>query len=128
MPSGDHIDVSHLRAELGPALRTVAVGDLDSREYEILHMRSDVADQYTTETQDSIFEDIVFEYLGFPAREDAFEPLGDLKFTIRSFEEGNIVMCWDDGILVFLSLDPSEHFVPPAMRLLEEQLDCWPNA
>lgn len=117
------LDVSALREELGGALRTVAVGDLEDRDYEVLYMRSDVADQYSTDDQDRIFEDLVFEYMGGPAQEEKFEPLGALQFTIRSFEEGHVVMCWDDDILLYVSLDPSSYFVPPTMRLLEKQLE-----
>ncbi|MEF8806509.1 hypothetical protein [Natronomonas sp.] len=122
MAPADLLDVPELRAELGGALRTVAVGDIEERDYEVLYMRPDVSDQYSGETQDRIFEDLVFEYVGSPAREEDFEPLGDLEFTIRSFENGQVVMCWGDDLLLYVTLDPSSHFVPPTMRLLEKQL------
>ncbi|WP_336135933.1 hypothetical protein [Natronomonas amylolytica] len=122
MAPADLLDVPELRAELGGALRTVAVGDIEKREYEIRYMRSDVADQYSGEIQDRIFEDLVFEYVGSPAREDDFEPLGDLQFTTRTFENGHVVMCWGDDVLLYVTLDPSSYFVPPTMRLLEDQL------
>jgi hypothetical protein len=122
MAPADLLDVPELRAELGGALRTVAVGDIEERDYEVLYMRPDVADQYSEATQDRIFEDLVFEYVGSPAREQDFEPLGDLEFTIRSFENGQVVMCWGDDLLLYVTLDPSSHFVPPTMRLLEKQL------
>jgi hypothetical protein len=123
METANRLDVAELRSELGGALRTVAAGDLDGGDYDVLYMRPDVADEYSTETQDRIFEDLVFEYIGSPAREDDFEPLGSLEFTIRSFENGHVVACWGDDILLYVSLDPSSHFVPPAMRLLEKQLE-----
>lgn len=128
MEPADYLDLSELRSELGSALRAVAVGDLEAREYDVLYMRPDVEDKYSTETQDRIFEDVVFEYVGRPAREDDFEPLGELNFTIRSFEDGQVVMCWEDDILLYVSVDPSSHFVPPTMRLLQKQLERYAAA
>lgn len=128
MAPADHLDVSELRSELGSALRAAAVGDLDDRDYDVLYMRPDVEEKYSTEAQDRIFEDLVFEYVASPAREDDFEPLGDLNFTIRSFENGHVVMCWEDDLLLYVSLDPSSHFVPPTMRLLQKQLQRYAAA
>lgn len=122
MGLAEQLDVSELRAELGSALQAAAVGDVDSREYELLYVRPDVERTCDPETGDRIFQSLVFEYIGRPAQESDFEPLGDLQFTVRSFENGNVVFCWDDEYLHFVSLDASEHFVPVAMRLLKEQL------
>lgn len=125
MAPAELLDVPELRAELGGALRSVAVGDIEERDYDIVYMRPDISEEYSTETQDRIFEDLVFEYVGSPAREEDFEPLGALEFTIRSFENGHVVMCWGDDLLLYVTLDPSSHFVPPTMRLLEKQLRCY---
>lgn len=123
MPIDEHLDVGEFQSELGHALRTVAVGDVENGEYEVLYMRPDVEREYTTETQDRIFEDLVFEYLGSPGLEADFEPLGELQFTTRSFENGHVVMCWNDELLLFVGLDGYEHFVPVTMRLLREQVE-----
>lgn len=124
MAPAELLDVPELRAELGGALRSVAVGNIEERDYDIVYMRPDVSEEYSAETQDRIFEDLVFEYVGSSAREEEFEPLGALEFTIRSFENGHVVMCWGDDLLLYVTLDPSSHFVPPTMRLLEKQLRC----
>ncbi|QLD88062.1 hypothetical protein HWV07_03005 [Natronomonas salina] len=128
MPIDEHLDVGELQSELGGALRTAAVGDVESGEYEVRYMRPDVEREYSRETQDRIFESLVFEYLGSPARESDFEPLGELQFTTRSFENGHVVMCWSDETLLFVALDGSEHFVPVTMRLLREQAERPPVA
>lgn len=116
------IDLSELKKELGSALRTTVVGDIDSGESEVVYVRSDVEQEYPPEMRDRIFETLVFEYLGSPAKESDFEPLGELEFTVRSFENGNIVMGWNEELLMFVSVEPSAHFVAPTIRILKKQV------
>lgn len=116
------VTVDDLKSELGGALRVVAAGDVENEAYELLYVRPDVREAYPDGAEDRLFENLVFEYLGSDVQEDDFEALGELQFTIRSFENGSVVIGLTEEVLVFVSIDGSDHFIPATMHLLSEQL------
>lgn len=111
--------VERLHEDLGDALRGVVLADIRDREFDVLYMREDVWDMYEEETQRDIFEDAVFEALGRQRQEDLFEPLGDLRSTVRVFDYGINVMAWEGRDGVFVGLGPDEDAIPPAVRTAE---------
>jgi len=108
--------VEELRAELGDALRGVVLADIRDREFDVLYMRDDVWEMYEAETQQDIFEDAVFEALGRQRKEDLFDPLGELRSTVRVFDYGINVMSWQGRDGVFVGLGPDADAIPAAVE------------
>lgn len=111
-----------LRSDLGDGLRTVAVGNVPGREYEITYMRADIDELYTDEMRENVFEEIVLEHIAEARQEDLFPPLGRLGYTIRVFEKGINLVGWTDELALFVGLDDDESLIPPAVTSCREQL------
>lgn len=96
---------SALVEEFGDALRVVAIGDGDADEYEIRHIRDDIAQQYPPPDRREIFEDALLEALACDSQEELFRR-GKLEYTVRVFERGINVLCWiGDRRMLFVGLD-----------------------
>lgn len=111
-----------LRSDLGDGLRTVAVGDVPGREYDITYMRADIDELYTDEMREKIFEEIVLEHIAEARQKDLFPPLGGLEYTVRVFDDGINLVGWTDELALFVGLDDDESLIPPAVAACREQL------
>lgn len=112
-----------LRAELGGALRAVAIGDVQSETYEIGYMREDVRDAYAETDREAIFREIVMETIGKPQQARLFGELGEPRSTVRTFENGIYVIYWDADRFAFASFAPDVPMVPPVVRSCQEAFD-----
>ncbi len=103
-------------------LRTVAVGDSDRQEYEVVYMRDDIAELYDEGTRDEIFRDVLLERIAEEKQEDLFQPLGELEFTVRAFEGGVNVLAWSDTEALFVGTGPYEEEIPTVMETARDFL------
>ncbi|WP_276300555.1 DUF7522 family protein [Halorussus lipolyticus] len=111
-----------LRTELGERLRTIAVGRISDREYDIAYMRDDIAEEYTDEMREEIFDEVVLESIAEDKQQDLFPALGDLQHTIRVFEDGINLVAWCDDEAVFVGLDPDATLLGPAVAVCRRML------
>ena len=87
IPSWEGI-VASLRSGAGDSLRTVT--HFSARESTVLFSRTDVDGDYEDHDLTAIGDDLVLEALSKPQQESLYE-LGDLRATIRVFDEGTVV-------------------------------------
>ena len=80
--------VASLRSGAGDSLRTVSY--FSASENRVLYARTDVGHVYDEPDLDAIGDDLVLEALSKPQQESLYE-LGDLRATVRVFEEGTVV-------------------------------------
>jgi len=73
-----------LRERVGDHLRSVIYYDDDGGE--VLYVREDVADQYTTDDIENVVRDVRLEAVEKPHQEDLYSH-GPLNCTVRSFED-----------------------------------------
>lgn len=111
-----------LRSNLGDGLRTIAVGSIPDRDYEVTYIRPDVDDQYTDEMREDIFQDLVLERVAEGHQQDLFPPLGDLEYTVRVFEGGINIVGWRGEAVVFVGLDDDESLIPSAISACRQVL------
>ncbi|MFW5930003.1 MAG: hypothetical protein ACOCT0_06270 [Halobacteriota archaeon] len=104
-------------------LRTVAVGDTESQEYELLFMREDIGRLYPEETRDEIFRDALLERIAERKQEELFDPLGSIEFTVRVFEGGINLLVWGDGDAMFVGLGPEEDAIPVVTDICRDFVD-----
>ena len=111
-----------LRSDVGDGLRTVAVGDVPEREYDVAYMRPDIDELYTDEMRENIFEEIVLEHIAEARKEDLFPPLGGLEYTVRIYQQGVNLVGWTDETAVFVGLDPDPKLVAPTVAVCRRKL------
>lgn len=80
--------VASLRSGAGDSLRTVSY--FSASEHTVLYARTDVHGDYDETGLDAVGDDLVLEALSKPQQESLYE-LGDLRATVRVFEEGSVV-------------------------------------
>lgn len=100
------------------SLRSIVKYEPD--DFEIVHLRNDVAEQYTEREIDESVDDLRMESLSAPIYEDSFsEDHGELTCMVKCFEnvvEMNFVL--DDGVGAAVALD--EEALSEAHGLVEE--------
>ena len=111
-----------LRTELGECLRTVAIGRIDEREYDIVYMRDDIDEKYTDEMREEIFDEVVLESIAEDHQQDLFPSLGDLQYTIRIFDGGINLVAWRGDEAIFVGLDRDEALLGPAVAVCRRTL------
>jgi cobalamin biosynthesis Mg chelatase CobN len=110
-----------LREELGESLRTVAVGDVEARDYELTYIRDDVAALYDDEDVEAAFRAVAVERVGADIEDDLYEPLGRTESTIRTYENGINVLLWAaDAGAVFVGLDDDPTRIPRVLSVGRE--------
>lgn len=111
-----------LQTELGEGLRTVAIGRITDREYDMLYMREDIEEKYTEEMRQEVFEEVVLESIAEDHQKNLFPTLGGLQYTIRVFESGINLVAWKDEEAVFVGLDHDESLICPAIEVCRRVL------
>ncbi|WP_132057436.1 hypothetical protein [Halorussus amylolyticus] len=111
-----------LESDIGDGLRTVAVGNVSERTYDIFYIRDDIDEMYTDEMREEIFGEMVLENIAEARQNDLFPPLGRLRFTARVFEHGINVVGWDENVAVFVGLDGDEELISQAVETCRETL------
>lgn len=119
--------VERLQGILGDDLRSVAVGRLDRREYEIGYMREDISEAYSEEMREEIFREAVLERLSQPQQSELFPELGEPHSTIRLFDNGAYVLYWGSIDAAFVAFDPDETLIPQVIDACERTLDGIPR-
>ncbi|MFP4632039.1 MAG: hypothetical protein ACLFMT_01210 [Halobacteriales archaeon] len=104
-------------------LRTVAVGDTESQEYELLFMREDIGRLYPEETRDEIFRDALLERIAERKQEELFDPLGSIEFTVRVFEGGINLLVWGEEDAMFVGFGPEEADIPLVTDICRDFVD-----
>lgn len=77
--------VTFVQHRAGNLVRSVAYFDEDTRA--VLYARDDVADQYSDDETDVVFNDLSFDALGKAYTEQLY-PHGELNCIVRCFEDG----------------------------------------
>jgi hypothetical protein len=117
---------SYLDHRAGEALR--AVGHYSEDEYEVVHLRDDLRQQYTDEEIQAIVEDLRWESFTKSSQEGQFH-LGGLKCSIQAFEEGVVMhFPYDDQHGTLVSLDPGAardlmQFIDDCLTRIERKQD-----
>ncbi|MDY6779652.1 MAG: hypothetical protein SV760_03725 [Halobacteria archaeon] len=111
-----------LREEFGEDARTVAVGNMTEEEYEVVYIRDEIDRLYPESKKEEIFKDVLLENISERRQEDLFEPLGDLKFTVRVFEAGVNVGAWRGDEALFVGLGPVEDEIPRVIEICRKHL------
>lgn len=109
-----------LRAELGDALRAVAIGDLERETYQMGHLRADIRDAYPESAREDIFREIVMEKITKPQQAELFEGFGAPRSTIRLFEDGAYVIYWHHDQFAFVSLSADESLLPVVIEACKD--------
>ncbi|KTG08962.1 hypothetical protein AUR64_14230 [Haloprofundus marisrubri] len=109
-----------LQDETGDSLRTVAYGNFESREYNLLYADAETIQQYSAADIDAIVDDLALEQLAAERQTELYEPIGDLELTIRVFEEGINVLARGSETtpMLFVGLDGDERNLLPTISIL----------
>jgi len=105
--------VASCQAAAGDALRTVALADFRSNDYDLLYMRPDIGEQYSVADIVQIYQDVGLGGLAKSMQSALFEPLGELETVVYRFENGvNLVGYNEDGTrAVFVGLGRDDSVV-----------------
>lgn len=76
--------VAFVQHRAGELVRSVAYFDEETRT--VLYARDDVADEYSSDEVDGIFNDLSFDALGKPHTEQLY-PHGELNCIVRCFDD-----------------------------------------
>jgi hypothetical protein len=94
---------SYLDQQAGDSLR--AVGHYSADDYEVVHLRDDLRQQYTDDEIEGIVEGLRWESFGKSTQEGQFH-LGPLNCSIKAFEEAVVMhFPYDDKRGTLVSLD-----------------------
>ncbi|MFB6072757.1 MAG: hypothetical protein ABEJ88_07300 [Halobacterium sp.] len=80
--------VAELRDRVGDDLRVAGRHDAD--DWTIEYLRDDLRETYGVDAVDDIADDLVLNVLGDRRQQDLYD-LGDLRATVRLFEDGFVV-------------------------------------
>jgi hypothetical protein len=94
----------YLEQRAGDSLR--AVGHYSTDDYEIVHLRDDVREQYSDDEIEDIVEDLRWESFAKSTQERQYR-FGSLNCSIQAFEEGVVMhFPYDDNRGTLISLAP----------------------
>lgn len=79
----------YVRSQMADAVRGVFY--YDRSESKVIYLRDDVRDHYDGSHAQRVLDDLVLESVGDPPRLRDLYPMGELRSTVRRFEEGFLV-------------------------------------
>ncbi len=99
----------YVRSQMHDAVRGVFY--YDDGGSEVIYLRDDLKELYDGSKARGVLEDLVFENVGDPPRLEKLYPLGELRSTVRRFDDGFLVHVPVDrgtGIAVTLGDEAAE--------------------
>lgn len=79
----------YVRSQMADAVRGVFY--YDRSESKVVYLRDDVRDHYEGSRAERVLDDLVLESVGDPPRLEGLYPMGEMRSTVRRFEEGFLV-------------------------------------
>ncbi len=100
-----------LEAELGDDLHGVFYGDFVHTDYSVSYLQEGVREQFSPAEIRTLVDVVVDEQVGTHDHDELTHLIGDLEFSIRSFEHSAHFLAWNpvesEGIFVGTSPDPA---------------------
>ncbi|WP_158057482.1 hypothetical protein [Halorussus halophilus] len=101
--------VDELDDDLGDDLHGVFYGDFRNRNYTVAHLHDEVQDEFEPSEIMDLVSAVVNEQLEIHDHDDLTHMLGDVRVTVRAFENSAHILVWDSreetGLMVGTSHD-----------------------
>lgn len=101
--------VEELRADLGDDLHGVFYGDFRNQNYTVAYLHDEVRDEFEPGEIIDLVSAVVDEQLEIHDHDDLNHMLGDVRVTMRAFENSAHVLVWDHreetGLMVGIAND-----------------------
>ena len=118
--------VDALRDDLGEGLHGAFYGNFKEHDYTVAYLHDDVRGEFEPGEITDLVSVIVDEQLELHDHDELDYMLGDVRTTVRSFENAAHVVSWDSredtGLLVGVASDPET--VGAALGAVEAELEA----
>jgi hypothetical protein len=118
--------VNSLKESVGESLQSVALGDVQSLDFEIAYMTEEAEEFMSREDRLDAFKSIAVEEFFETGESNGRGPMGDLMFTDRVYENAIIIVGWlGEGTdeIVVVAVDTDVNLIPKVMTNVREDIE-----